>query len=135
MGDSIRVLHIEDDFADAMLLQHALFDAGGLDVKLEVARTLVDARYMLARRKYDLVVADLRLPDSTDPVETVAMIERHASDTPMLVLTGSALIDADRIAPHITLLDKNDFFHGRDEEKSRALLDHVRDAAEDTLHL
>jgi len=93
MPQSLSVLHVEDDFADAMLLQHALCDAGGYDMELQVGRTLRDARFKLSRKTYDLIIADLRLPDSTQPSETVNLLERQAKGTPILVLSGSAGID------------------------------------------
>ena len=129
MPQSLSVLHVEDDFADAILVQHALCDAGGYDMDLEVVRTLRDARTKLARRSYDVIIADLRLPDSTDPNDTVSLLERHAKGAPILVLTGSAGVDAERVGVHVRLLDKNHFFHGRDDERARELLAWVRDTA------
>jgi len=130
MTTPLSVLHVEDDFADAMLLQHALCDAGAYDMDLEVARTLRDARNKLSRRNYDLIIADLRLPDSTKPNDTVGLISEHAKGAPILVLTGSAGIDADRVGANIKLLDKNHFFHGRDDAKSEELLFWVKSSAQ-----
>ena len=130
MAGAHAILHVEDDFADAMLLQHALCDAGALDMDFEVVRTLHDARFKLSKKAYDLIIADLRLPDSTDPNATVSHIKKHADGAPILVLTGSAGIDADKIGPSVTVLDKNVFFHKRDEKKSRDLLARVRAAME-----
>lgn len=130
MVSSHAVLHVEDDFADAMLLQHALCDAGALDLELEVVRTLHDARFKLSKRDYDLIIADLRLPDSTDPNATVSLIQKHAAGAPILVLTGSAGVDADKIGASVKVLDKNAFFHKRDDQKSQALLAKVREAME-----
>lgn len=133
-----RVLHVEDDFADAMLLQNALCDAGAYDFELEVVRTLRDARFKLAKRGFDLIIADLRLPDSTDPNSTVAQLEKHAAGAPILVLTGSAGIDTEKFFPagggtqSVTVLDKNVYFHNRDDRKSRALLQKVREAIDAT---
>ncbi|MGJ3232066.1 MAG: response regulator [Oceanicaulis sp.] len=129
MTREMSVLHVEDDFADAMLFQHALHDAGALNVEMEVARTLRDARLKLDRKRFDLIIADLRLPDSRDPNETVSMLERHAGGSPILVLTGSAGVDEERLKPRITVLDKNAFFHNRDDRKSRALFAKVLDAS------
>ena len=39
-NQALRVLHVEDDFADAMLVQHAVCEAGDLEISFEVARTL-----------------------------------------------------------------------------------------------
>ncbi|MFP4519787.1 MAG: response regulator [Oceanicaulis sp.] len=129
MNGDLSVLHVEDDFADAMLFQHAMQDAGVLNMDLEVARTLRDARLKLARRRFDLIIADLRLPDSRDPNDTVSLLERHAKGTPILVLTGSAGVDEERLKPRVSVLDKNAFFHNRDDRKSRVLLDRVLNAA------
>ena len=57
---ALKVLHVEDDFADAMLVQHAVCEAGDLDIAFEVARTLRDAKRLLGRNDYDLVLLDLR---------------------------------------------------------------------------
>lgn len=129
MPQELSVLHVEDDFADAMLLQHALRDAGAYGFNFEVVRTLRDAGFKLRRRAYDLIIADLRLPDSTDPNETVGLLQRHAGEAPILVLSGSVGIDAEKIGPDITLLDKNLYFDGRASKRSTELLNRVMDAA------
>lgn len=133
MSGSLTVLHVEDDFADAMLFQHAICDGGGYDVDLQMVRTLRDARMKLSRRRYDLIVLDLRLPDSRDPNETVSLISDHADGAPILVLTGSAGVDAEAIGPDITVLDKNAFFHNRDDRKSRALFRRMMEATDSTM--
>lgn len=122
MSQPLSVLHIEDDFADAMLLQHALNDAGGYDMDLHVVRTLHDARQKLSRKSYDLIITDLRLPDSTQPKETVSLLESQAKGTPILVLSGAAGIDPERDAGQAKYLDKNDYFQKGLDEKSRELL-------------
>lgn len=126
----MHVLHVEDDFADAMLLQHALCDAGAYNFDLEVVRTLRDARAKLAKRRFDLIIADLRLPDSIDPHATIANLKTHAAGSPILVLTGAVGVDADTLGRTITVLDKNALFHKRDDRKSRALLAKVREVTE-----
>jgi DNA-binding NtrC family response regulator len=135
MVEPLKILHIEDDFADAMLLNHAICDAGGYHVEIEVVRSLFDARFKLKSRSYDLIVIDLRLPDSVDPVDTVRTAETLAKGTPVLVLTGSARVDAKAIGEHIMLLDKNDYFNTRDAEAPGRLLAKVQEAAEDLLRL
>lgn len=139
MGDIVteplKILHIEDDFADAMLLQHGLCDAGGYHVEIEVVRSLFDARFKLKSRTYDLIVIDLRLPDSVDPVDTVRTAEALARGTPILVLTGSARVDAEAIGRHVTLLDKNDVFNGKDPTAGPRLLEKIQEAASDALRL
>ncbi|MGP1275223.1 MAG: response regulator [Caulobacterales bacterium] len=132
---TLRVLHVEDDFADAMLLQQALCDAGGYEFELEVVRTLGDAKRKLAKRQYDLIIVDLRLPDSIDPSDTVRTAEKIARGTPLLILTGSARVDSEALGGHLTILDKNEFFNGKDRTASFRLMRTVQDTANDALHL
>jgi len=129
VSPDLNVLHVEDDFADAMLLQQALRDAGAYAFNFEVVRTLRDAGFKLQRRAYDLIIADLRLPDSTDPNETVGLLQKHAGEAPILVLSGSVGLDAEKIGSDITLLDKNLYFDGRASKRSAELLSQVLDAA------
>ena len=129
MPQPLSVLHIEDDFADAMLLQHALCDAGGYDMDLQVVRTLHDARQKLSRQSYDLIIADLRLPDSTQPNETVGLLERQAGGTPILVLSGAAGVKTDRDGESVKFLDQNDYFQKGLDEKSAELLFWVKSVA------
>ena len=134
MANALKVLHIEDDFADAMLFQHALCEAGAYDVQLEAARTLKDGINRLKKNTYDLVILDLRLPDSVSPAQTVKLTEQAAKDIPILVLTGSAHVDAEAIGSHVVCLDKNDFFAGHGPTNPDRLLKSVLDAV-DVLHL
>lgn len=135
MVEPLKILHIEDDFADAMLLQHGLTDAGGYHVEIEVCRSLYDAKFKLKAKTYDLVVIDLRLPDSVDPLDTVRTAEKLANGTPVMVLTGSARVDAEAIGAHILTLDKNDYFNGKDASAGPRLLEKVQEAAGVALHL
>ncbi|GLK53085.1 MAG: response regulator [Maricaulis sp.] len=107
---ALKVLHVEDDFADAMLVQHAVCEAGDLDIAFEVARTLRDAKRLLGRNDYDLVLLDLRLPDSIHPRDTLETTQSHAGDTPILILSGSMSVDAARLPDDIARLDKNESF-------------------------
>ena len=129
MSPDLNVLHVEDDFADAMLLQQALRDAGAYALNFEVVRTLRDAGFKLRRREYDLIIADLRLPDSSDPNETVGLLQNDAGEAPILVLSGSIGIDAGKIGAEITLLDKNLYFDGRGSKRGAELLNRVMVAA------
>jgi|GEM_PF-1102937 len=106
-NQALKVLHVEDDFADAMLVQHAVCESGDLDISFEVARTLKDAKRLLGRNDYDLILLDLRLPDSIHPGDTLETAQGHAGDTPILVLSGSMSVDAQRLPDDIACLDKN----------------------------
>ena len=130
-NQALKVLHVEDDFADAMLVQHAVCEAGDLDIAFEVARTLKDAKRLLSRNAYDLVLLDLRLPDSIHPGDTLETAQGHAGDMPILVLSGSMSVDAKRLPDDIACLDKNESFRQRAGEMPVHLAHRIREAVAD----
>ncbi|WP_323760628.1 response regulator [Maricaulis sp.] len=130
-NQALRVLHVEDDFADAMLVQHAVCEAGDLDISFEVARTLKDAKRCLARAQYDLILLDLRLPDSVHPTETLETAQSCAGETPLMILSGSMTVDADHLPDTIARMDKNSSFRNHKGEMPTQLAHMLREAAED----
>jgi CheY-like chemotaxis protein len=86
----IRVLLVEDDDADALLVDELLRDAG-VTVALRRARTLTDALTTLRRSSADCVLLDLGLPDSVG-LAAVEQLRRVAERAPLppalVVLTG-----------------------------------------------
>jgi serine phosphatase RsbU (regulator of sigma subunit) len=80
--EPIRLLLVEDDEGDAILVREHLVDAG-LDVDLSWVRTLDEA---IARLDVDLVLLDLGLPDAIG----IAALERllAAGAPAVVVLTG-----------------------------------------------
>ena len=129
-NQALRVLHVEDDFADAMLVQHAVCEAGDLDISFEVARTLKDAKRCLARAEYDLILLDLRLPDSVHPTDTLETARSCAGDTPLMILSGSMSVDADNVPDCIARMDKNSSFRSNTGEMPIHLAHMLREAAE-----
>lgn len=128
MGQHLRVLHVEDDFADAMLVQNAVCEAGDFDIELEVVGTLKAAKRRLEKDAFDLVLLDLRLPDSIDPVDTLESTCSACGRTPVLVLSGSMAVDGEHLPDNVSRLDKNSSYKAR-------LARQIRDAAagDDTL--
>ena len=138
MSNQMRILHVEDDFADAMLLQHALQEAGALDLEIVVSRTLVDAKYKLMDKSFDLVITDLRLPDSNTSEDTIRIIEKHAGDTPVIALTGAVGPNISKVGEDIVVLNKNVYLQDRDERTIKTLHDRIMDVyvtEQDTLEL
>lgn len=127
----LRVLHVEDDFADAMLVQHAVCEAGDFDINIEVARTLKDAKRKLLRDTFDLVLLDLRLPDSVHPVDTLETARTCCGETPVMVLSGSMSVDGDHMPSDIRALDKNESFKSNRGEAPVHLARYIREAAGD----
>ncbi|MFE6787944.1 PP2C family protein-serine/threonine phosphatase [Streptomyces sp. NPDC057680] len=81
-----RILLIEDDAADALLVEELLYDTG-LRFELTTRTTLADARTELAARSIDCILLDLHLPDISG-TEAVAAVRSIAPHTAVIVLTG-----------------------------------------------
>ena len=86
-GHAIRALVIEDNPADAMLLEDILRRI--LDARFEITHveTLADALASLSVASYDIVLLDLGLPDSQGP-ETITALRKSQPGIPIVVLTG-----------------------------------------------
>lgn len=84
----IRVLLLEDDPADARLVDLMLRRVAGSPFAVEVATRLSEALARLAAGPVDVVLADLSLPDSTG-LATLKALTQAAADLPVVVLTGN----------------------------------------------
>jgi len=84
---SAKILIIEDNEVDALLLQETLKEAGARDVEVAVAEKLSDAFRLLDEKRFDVVLSDLSLPDSQG-LETFTRLYAHAAETPIILLTG-----------------------------------------------
>ncbi len=82
----IRILLVEDDRADALLIQELLSEAR---VRLNVrhADKISSALEYLEEERFDVILTDLGLPDSQG-FETFCKVRDNAPDTPIIVLTG-----------------------------------------------
>ena len=85
---STYVLLIEDNPADARLIQENLRDAGA-KIELEWARSLADGLKRLATPQpaIDAVLLDLSLPDSHG-FDTFTRVSQQAPQVPIIMLTG-----------------------------------------------
>lgn len=88
MTDPIRLLLLEDDPADARLVEHMLRRLNPGSFSVEIAGRLVKATQRLAEGGIDVVLADLSLPDSTG-LDTLRALMGAAPDLPVVVLTGN----------------------------------------------
>ena len=102
---SIRVLMIEDDPSDAQILRAALAQGSGLAATVVHAPLLATALRQLASRTFDVILCDLRLPDSTG-ADTVAKVRARAGRTPVIILTVS---DDDAMALRAIQLGAQDY--------------------------
>ena len=85
---SIRLLLVEDNAADARVVERHLKDAGLNQVTCDVVTTAGEAATRLQQVEYDLILLDLGLPDATG-LEALRALRAVADLTPIIVLTGS----------------------------------------------
>ena len=84
---SFKTLLIEDNPADARLVEEALAEVPDAGFDLEWANGLADGLQRLRIRPVDLVLLDLCLPESRG-LETLARTRACSPETPIIVLTG-----------------------------------------------
>lgn len=86
--EAVGVLLVEDNLGDARLVESMLSEPGLMwDFEIRHVVRLGDAVEELERSPFDVVLLDLSLPDSSG-TETVERIQRAASRTPVVVLSG-----------------------------------------------
>lgn len=85
-GGITSILLVEDNAADARLIEELLKEAG-TRFELTHAERQSTALALLAQQRFDVVLLDLGLPDSHG-LETLAALAQVARDTPIVVLTG-----------------------------------------------
>src|SRR5687767_6635100 len=85
---NIRLLLVEDNPADARVVERHLRDAGLTHVTTDTVQTASEAAQRLQRVEYDLVLLDLGLPDAQG-LQALRALKAVADLTPIIVLTGS----------------------------------------------
>jgi signal transduction histidine kinase len=103
--NACRILLVEDNPGDALLIRVALEERGADWFTLANASRLRDALARLAAEPFDLVLLDLSLPDSEGP-ETFAAAHACAPDVPIVVLTG---IDSEELGATLVQRGAQDY--------------------------
>lgn len=83
----MKVLLVEDNRADAVLLRETLADTRDKPVELVHVEQLKTALERLATESFDIVLLDLSLPDA-DGMETITRTQKEHPELPLVVLTG-----------------------------------------------
>jgi len=86
VNGQVRVLLVEDSSTDAMILDLAI-QATGLCSSVRTATSVREARNLLRTEEFDVVVTDLRLPDS-DGIRTVRELLWVAANVPLVVVSA-----------------------------------------------
>lgn len=83
-----NILLIEDNPADAGLVNIYLKDAFATNYRLTQINNLAGAMQKLLDNKFDIIISDLSLPDSSG-LTTFINLSVANSDTPIIILTGN----------------------------------------------
>jgi signal transduction histidine kinase/HPt (histidine-containing phosphotransfer) domain-containing protein len=115
----VHVLLIEDNLADRRLIQRALNVARGRDGAFEVrhAGSVTEGLAVLAEARPDVVLLDLRLPDSQG-LDTFDRVHKSHDDIPIIILSGS--LD-EALAAQAIAAGAQDYF-AKDDINDAALL-------------
>jgi serine phosphatase RsbU (regulator of sigma subunit) len=84
---TLRVLLIEDDPDDVLLIREMLDESVPVRFEVGTAGRLATAGGMLGREPFDLILMDLGLPDSQG-LDSFAAVKAAAQGVPIVVLTG-----------------------------------------------
>ncbi len=103
--EATRVLLVEDDPDDVVLVRAALREATASTFDLIVAADASDATTHLRSDQFDVVLIDLSLPDAAG-LESLSRIGPLARDTPIVVLTG---LDDEGVALHAVQQGAQDY--------------------------
>src|SRR3712207_407299 len=85
-GPRLSVLLVEDDRADALLVEELIADAA-VDIDFTWTPSISAAEIELARTRPDCVLLDLNLPDA-DGIGALERISKGNPAIPIIVLTG-----------------------------------------------
>ena len=85
-GDPLTLLLVEDDRADAIIVEELIADAG-VDMDVTWAPSMADAEREISAARPDCILLDLHLHD-TDGIDGLARIGRQDPGIPVVVLTG-----------------------------------------------
>jgi two-component system, sensor histidine kinase and response regulator len=86
MEDELKVLIVDDDIVDRMLVQRSIKNAG-MDVTFAEAETCATAMQILERQSFDCIFVDYQLPDR-DGLSLVQSIRNMNIKAPIVALTG-----------------------------------------------
>ncbi|HEY3519890.1 MAG TPA: sigma-54 dependent transcriptional regulator [Rhodanobacteraceae bacterium] len=91
MGNSKQTVLVVDDERDIRELLSITL--GRMDLNVDAAANVSEAKRMLGEQHYDLCFTDMRLPDGTGQ-EVIELIARQYSDTPVAMITAYGNVEA-----------------------------------------
>lgn len=101
----LKILLVEDNPADALLLRENIFLSGSEDISVSTVASLQQAVEYCQANLPDVALLDLTLPDSAG-IETVRRARQFCSEIPIVVLTG---VDDEQIGVEAVRLGVQDY--------------------------
>jgi signal transduction histidine kinase len=92
MHQSVRILHLEDDAADAELVE-AILESAGMVYQITRVQTREEFGEALRQGGYDVILADYRLP-TYDGMSALRLTQQLALDVPFIFVSGTMGEDA-----------------------------------------
>jgi C4-dicarboxylate-specific signal transduction histidine kinase len=87
MNAPLRILYLENDLADAELVQETL-EAGGIACELTRVEAEGEFRTVLRRGGFDLILADYTLP-AFDGLSALRIVRHQLADVPFIFVSGT----------------------------------------------
>jgi len=87
MGEFIKILVIEDDAGDRLLIKQVLSETEGTGYDIHFCERLSAGMEMLAQNSFDVILLDLILPDSYG-MRTFEQVYEKYSGIPIVILSG-----------------------------------------------
>ena len=106
MEDELKVLIVDDDLVDRMLVRRSLKNAG-MAVTFAEAETCTEALQILERQSFDCIFVDYQLPDR-DGLSLVQSIRALNITAPIVALTGQG---DERIAVELMKAGASDYLN------------------------
>ena len=86
-SETLRILLVEDNPPDAEFVKDLLQESEATYFAVDVAETIAEALQRVSEQRYDIILLDLALPDSSGP-ETFETLSTRTLEVPIVILTG-----------------------------------------------
>ncbi|MFA5363680.1 MAG: response regulator [Candidatus Bathyarchaeia archaeon] len=118
----IRILHIEDNPDDQLILKRSLTEKMPTKFELTATDTAAKGLAKLEKENFDIIILDYRLPDMTG-IEVVKQLQKKHNKTPIILVTGKG---SENIAVEAMKLGIRDYMN-KDEIASTRLIDSIKE--------